>query len=364
MLHVVLDELLDFRTLGGLGIDVDEDRTGQRLIGAIDHGFHRRRDRALAGCRNRHGCQFVLVLDVVGKTEVAQTADVTRDALHQHVVVFGRGEVATGGLGFAVDRLGEVFKRTGIRARAVELDRTIRPGRIDLLPGSDLALRGRFPDRLQFGGGHRLRPVVLRVDDDGQRVVGDGHLDVFDPGGLAVFHFLLGDRARGVGNIRFATAELLEAAAGTGNADRHADRILLRLLEIFGHRFGDRINGRGTINLDHRLRVAQTGNRQGGNAQRRSKCEICNFHRTFSLNWHNNQMQQFKFRERMLRCCYKFSDGMSLYGLAHRRGQLLGAGLDQRGVLAFNHDPEQRFGSRGAQQHAALAHQAVFDRLS
>ena len=53
----------------------------------------------------------------------------------------------------------------------------------------------------------------------------------------------------------------------------------------------------------------------------------------------------------------------SLHGLAYRSRQLFGTGLDQRGVLAFNHDPEQRFGSRGAQQDAALAHQTVFNRL-
>src|SRR5258706_4074293 len=37
--HVELDEFLYFGPVERLGIDVNEDRTGQRLIGAIDHGL-------------------------------------------------------------------------------------------------------------------------------------------------------------------------------------------------------------------------------------------------------------------------------------------------------------------------------------
>ena len=63
------------------------------------------------------------------------------------------------------------------------------------------------------------------------------------PGLRALLHLGLEDRPRGVRDVGLAAAELLEAAAGAGDADGDLDRVLLGLLELLGHRFGDRKDG-------------------------------------------------------------------------------------------------------------------------
>ena len=57
------------------------------------------------------------------------------------------------------------------------------------------------------------------------------------------------DRARRVGDVDLVAAELLEAAARARDADRDAGAGV-RLLEFFGHRFRDRIDGAGAIDRD------------------------------------------------------------------------------------------------------------------
>ena len=99
-----------------------------------------------------------------------------------------------------------------------------------------------------------LEKGVLRIDHDRQRVERDRQFDVLDAGRLALVHFLLQDRPRSVGDVGLAAAELLEAAARAGNADRDLDRVLLRLLEFLGDRLGDRVDGARAIDLDDLLR--------------------------------------------------------------------------------------------------------------
>ncbi len=224
MLHVVLDELLDLGLAERLRVHVDEDRPGERRVGALQHRLHRRLDRLALLVHDRDRLELVLVLDVVRVAEVAEPVDVARHALHQDVVVLGRGEVAAARLRLADHRLGEVVERAGVGAGAEQLDRRVRPGRVHLVPAGDLALRARLPHLLELGHGEGLDEVVLRVDDDGERVERDRQLEVLDAGLLAVRHLLLEDRPRGVRDVGFAAAELLEAAAGAGDADRDLDR--------------------------------------------------------------------------------------------------------------------------------------------
>ena len=152
--------------------------------------------------------------------------------------------------GVVQNMTGESAQRAALGAGAEQLDRRIGPGRIDLVPLGDLALRGRFPELLQFLDGGLLEEGILRVDDDSQRVEGDRHFDVLDAGGLAVFHFLGRDRARGISNIDLVATELLEAATSAGDADGNLDDVFLGFLEIFGNRLGNRIDRRGAIDLD------------------------------------------------------------------------------------------------------------------
>ncbi len=270
-LEIELDEFLDLGLVHRLGADVDEDRTRQRLIFAGHHGVDRRCHRLALGIDDLHGLQLALVLVVIGETEEAQRIVVARDALHQHVVVFRGGEIAAAGLGFAVDGFGEVVEGAGIGAGAEELERRIGPGRIDVLPLHDLALGGRLPHLLEFGHGQLIDERVLRVHHHGQGVESHRQLDILDAGLGAVFHFLLQDGARRVGNVGLTAAELLEAAAGTGNPHGNSDATLLGFLEVLGNRLGDGKHGRGAVDLDQRLGMNSGGGKHtgddGGNFQ-------------------------------------------------------------------------------------------------
>jgi hypothetical protein len=73
-----------------------------------------------------------------------------------------------------------------------------------------------------------------------------------------------------IGDVGFGAAELLEAAAGAGNADRHLDGALLRLLELLGDGFGDRVDGRRAVDLDDLLRERRRGGGAGGAKGERS----------------------------------------------------------------------------------------------
>ena len=120
---------------------------------------------------------------------------------------------------------------------------------------SDLALRGRLPELLELGDRHRRRPGVLRVDDDRQAVVGDRQLDELHAGLRAGLALGRADRPRRVGDVDLVAAELLEAAAGAGDADGDA-RFPVALLKLFGDRFGDWIDRARPVDLDDRGRPA------------------------------------------------------------------------------------------------------------
>jgi hypothetical protein len=66
------------------------------------------------------------------------------------------------------------------------------------------------------------------------------------------------DRAGGVVDVGLAAAELLEAAAGAGDADGHADAGLDGA-ELFGHRFGDRKDGARAVDGDRALQAIGGG---------------------------------------------------------------------------------------------------------
>ena len=248
--HVVLHELLHFGFAERLGTDVDEDRAGERGIGALGDRFEGGRYRLTLLVDDRHCPQLVLVLDVIGEAEVAQRVGVARDALHQHVVVLRGGEVAARGLRLADHRLGEVIEGARIGARPEEIHRPVGPRRVDLGPAHHLALGGWLPHLLQFRDRQLLEERVLRIDHHGEGVEGYRQFVEPDPGRLAIVHFLLGDRPRGAGHVDLVAAEFLEAAAGARNADRHADGALFQFLEILGHGFGNRKHGARAVDLD------------------------------------------------------------------------------------------------------------------
>ena len=68
------------------------------------------------------------------------------------------------------------------------------------------------------------------------------------------------DRARGVGDVGLAGAELLEAAAGAGLADRDLD-VRVLLVEELGRRLGERVDGRGAVDGDAAREVLLAGRR-------------------------------------------------------------------------------------------------------
>ena len=82
--------------------------------------------------------------------------------------------------------------------------------------------------------------LSVLVGHDGDAVVGDLDLLVRDAGLLADRDLLVVlDRTRGVGDVGLAGAELLEAAAGAGGADRDLDVGVLAL-ERLGRGLGER----------------------------------------------------------------------------------------------------------------------------
>src|SRR6266496_3356233 len=127
---------------------VDEDRTRERLIAAIFDGFGGGQYRTFAGI-DRGRFQFLLVLDVIGETEIAQGIAVVGDTLNEHVIVFAGGKVAAAGFGLADDGFGKVIKSSRISARTKELQGAIRPFGSDLVPGRHFSLSRRFPHFLQ-----------------------------------------------------------------------------------------------------------------------------------------------------------------------------------------------------------------------
>jgi hypothetical protein len=108
---------------------------------------------------------------------------------------------------------------------------------------------------------------VFRVDDNGQRIESNRHFDVFNTRRLAVRHFRGFDRAGSIGEISFTATEFLEAATRAGNADGNFDRILFGLLELFSDCLGDRINRRGTVNLDD-IGMCRLGAKKGNTGRR------------------------------------------------------------------------------------------------
>ena len=75
----------------------------------------------------------------------------------------------------------------------------------------------------------------------------------------AGIHFFLQDRARSIGDVRFAATEALEATAGAGDADGHAHLAALADLELLGDHLGDREDRARPVDLDYALRCRVMG---------------------------------------------------------------------------------------------------------
>ena len=78
---------------------------------------------------------------------------------------------------------------------------------------------------------------------------------VADPVLLAGFGLFGLDRSRGVADVGLAGAELFEAAAGAGGADRDLDARVFGL-ELLGDRFGQRGDGARAVDADRAGQVA------------------------------------------------------------------------------------------------------------
>jgi hypothetical protein len=139
----------------------------------------------------------------------------------------------------------------------------IGPGRVDLVPLGDLALGGRLPHLLEFGDGELLDPVFfgLTTTVSASKATGSSMYLMPALAQSSISFFRIGREA--FGDVGLAAAELLETAAGAGNAHGHLDAVLLHLLELFGHRLGNRIDGRRAVDLDQRLGMYS---RRGENA--------------------------------------------------------------------------------------------------
>jgi hypothetical protein len=148
--------------------------------------------------------------------------------------------------------LGEVVEGARVRARAEQLQRLVRERRVHLVPA--LHLRVRRPDLLQLVDREAVRPVVLLVDDDAQRVIAHQELAVGDVVLLADGDLVVLDLPGRVGDVGLTRAELLESTAGAGRADRDVGlRVLLH----------EQLRGRGGQRLDRARPVDRDRARDG-----------------------------------------------------------------------------------------------------
>src|SRR5918995_566560 len=239
-------EGLDLGAGDRLRARVHEQRAGQRLVGAVLDRLGARLHAAVAGV-DADQVELVLSALVVGEAEVAEAAVVTLDAGDELVVVLGGLVVLAGHALLAVDLVGEEVERAGVGARPVERQLGVREIRLDV--GQALDLRALVPDLLELVGGEAV---------DGERLVGHDRDAVVGNLDLAVLHRVLLadrdllvvlDRARGVGDVGLAGAELLEAAAGAGRTDRDL-HVGILLVEQLGGRLRERGDRRGAVDGD------------------------------------------------------------------------------------------------------------------
>jgi hypothetical protein len=99
-----------------------------------------------------------------------------------------------------------------------------------LVPVVDLA--ALVPDLLQLFHRQALGPCILRVDHDGDAVVGHLYLSPLDPRVGEKLLLVRLDLARGVVGVGLPGGELLEPTAGPRDADRHAHVGVLLLEEL------------------------------------------------------------------------------------------------------------------------------------
>src|SRR5688572_599051 len=109
ILEIQFRELSDFGFRQRLLAHINIDRSGERLIAAVEHSLVRATYGALAAVY-RHGLELFAVLDVIRKAKKSERINVIRYTLYQNVIVLARREVAAAGLGLSRDRFGEVIE--------------------------------------------------------------------------------------------------------------------------------------------------------------------------------------------------------------------------------------------------------------
>src|SRR5690606_16267834 len=201
-------------------VDVDQNRPGKRRVAAavdvLGGGEHGAAASVDGDCFH-----LVAVFIVVGVPQIAQAAQIALYSCNEDVVVFAGGVVGAACAGLTHNCLRKVVKGARIGAGAVETQGDVGPLRADVAPPLDRA--PRLPNGPKLLHREGVDPVVSRVDDHGEAVVGHRELEILDAPLFGLLRLSGGDGARGVLNVGLAAQKLLKPAAGARNADREPD---------------------------------------------------------------------------------------------------------------------------------------------
>ena len=240
MVHVERNERLHLGPFDALDVDVDEERPGERLVGAVLNGGGLRSDAAVAVV-DGDDLEAVLVLLVVGVPEIAEGAAVPGDALYEDVIVGGGGVVGAGDLCLTVDLLGEVVEGAGVGVGAVEAEALVGEACAHILPVVDGG--AGLPYLVELSDSETIDEVVVGVNHDGEAVGADAHLNELDAVGSGSLSLGVLDGPGGIGDVGLADGEALEATAGAGDGDVDLYARLF-LAELLGNRLSDGEDGR------------------------------------------------------------------------------------------------------------------------
>ena len=111
---------------------------------------------------------------------------------------------------------------------------------------------------MQLRHGDTTDKVVLRIDHDRHAINGHRNFNEFDSSLGAQISFAGLDGSRGVGDVGFSVAKLLEAAAGTGDPNGDPDVVPGENTEFLSHGLGYRENSAGTVDGDFTAQDARS----------------------------------------------------------------------------------------------------------
>src|SRR5688500_17706057 len=252
--QIELDNVVDLRLVHRLLADVDKQRTRKRVVSSGDNVFRTRQYRLLnfVLCPlNRNCFHASAVRSEVGVRDVTEGELVTFNTLDQHIVIFTGRVITAACFRFPADCLGEVIESSRVGSGTKQHYFFVGPFRTNLVPVCDPSLRPWFPDLLQLVHGHRSYPIVLRVNDHCDGVKSDGQLNELNTVRFSLGHFFREYRPGRIRHIDLAAHKFLEPAAGPGDTHGNVYSTAFFFLKLLRHRFGDRENGAGTIDLNY-----------------------------------------------------------------------------------------------------------------